>query len=240
MYLQVHSTAMGTKMAVAFANIFMAKIETQILSKTVKKPTVWKRCIDDIFSPWDASKTDIERFIEQTNSHHPTVKFTAEISNTETTFLDTVIYKGKRFREQSILDIKTHFKPTETFQYTHYTSCHPPSVKKGFIKGEALRLLRTNSSESTFEENMVNFRARLVARGYPRNLIDKHLPEIKFTERKSALKQNKKDTKDLLPFVTQYEPAVPNIKQVLMKKWHIIEGQPLLKPNLQRSTYHIF
>ena len=113
----------------------------QILSKTVKKPTVWKRCIDDIFSLWDASKTDIERFIEQANSHHPTIKFTAEISNTETTFLDTVICKGERFREQSILDIKTHFKPTETFQYTHYTSCHPPSVKKGFIEGEALRLL---------------------------------------------------------------------------------------------------
>jgi len=80
------------------------------------------------------------------------LNFTAEISNTETTFLDTVIYKGERFREQSILDIKTHFKPRETFQYTHYTSCHPPSVKKGFIKGEALRLLRTNSPESTLKK----------------------------------------------------------------------------------------
>ena len=58
---------------------------------------------------------------------------------------------------------------------------------------------------------------------YTRNLIDKHLSEINFTETKSALKQNKKDAKDILPFVTQYEPAVPNIKQVLMKKWHIID-----------------
>ena len=49
-YLQIHGTAMGTKMAVAFANIFMAHIETQILSKSVMKPTVWKRYIDDIFS----------------------------------------------------------------------------------------------------------------------------------------------------------------------------------------------
>ena len=113
-------------------------LETQILSKTVKKPRVWKRYIDDIFSLWDASKTDIESFIEQANSHHPTIKFTAEISNTETTFLDTVIYKGERFREQSILDIKTHFKPTETFQYTHYTSCHPPSVnQRAFSPREA-------------------------------------------------------------------------------------------------------
>ena len=63
----------------------------------------------------------------------------------------------------------------ETFKYTHFSSCHPPGVKKGFIKGQALRLLRTND------------------------------------------------------FVTQYHPAVPNLKQILLKDWHLIEQQPLLK-----------
>ena len=149
--LQTHGTAMGTKTAVSFANIFMAHTETTILSRTVFKPTVWKRYIDDFFSLWDISKPDIEAFVEQANLHHPTIKFTAEISDTETVFLDTIVYKGTRFKEKSILDVKTHFKKTETFQYTHFTSCHPPSVKKGFVKGEALRILRTNSSKSTFE-----------------------------------------------------------------------------------------
>ena len=64
-YLQIHGTAMGTKMTVAFANIFMANIETQILSNNVTKPTIWKRYIDDIFSLWDVSKPDIDKFIEQ-------------------------------------------------------------------------------------------------------------------------------------------------------------------------------
>ena len=73
-YLQIHSIAMGTKMAVAFANIFMADIETHILSNSVVKPTIWKRYIDDIFSLWDVSKPDIDKFIEQANSHHPTIK----------------------------------------------------------------------------------------------------------------------------------------------------------------------
>ena len=78
--------------------------------------------------------------------------------DTETVFLDTIVYKGTRFKEKSILDVKTHFKKAETFQYTHFTSCHPPSVNKGFVKGEALRILRTNSSKSTFEENISNFK----------------------------------------------------------------------------------
>jgi len=143
--------------------------------------------------------------------------------------LDTVIYKGERFKQGSILDIKTHFKPTETFQYTHFTSCHPSGVKLGFVRGEALGLLRTNSSRVTFEENISNFKVHLQARGFPRNLIEEALSETKFTGRESALKKDNKTQKDILPFVTQYRPSVPNIKQALMKKWHIIQNQPLLR-----------
>jgi len=69
----------------------------------------------------------------------------------------------------------------------------------------------------------------LLARGYPHNLIGKVLSEIKFTERSLAIKQANKTSKDILPFVTKYEPSVPNIKQVLMENWHIIQNQPLLR-----------
>ena len=55
------------------------------------------------------SKPDIEAFIEQATLHHLTIKFTAETIDTETTFLDTVVYKGTRFKENSILDAKTQF-----------------------------------------------------------------------------------------------------------------------------------
>ena len=41
-----------------------------------------------------------------------------------------------------LLDVQVHYKQTQTFQYTNFYSCHPPVVKKGFIKGEALHLLR--------------------------------------------------------------------------------------------------
>ena len=148
-----------------------------------------------------------------------------KISNTEATFLVTVVYKGKRFQNQSTLDVKTHFKPTETFQYTHFCSCHPPGVKKGFVKGEALRLLHTNSSKTTFEENIYKFKSRLLARGYPKRLNETLLSDIKFTERESR----NEDPKDILPFVTQYHPGVPHLKNVLLEKWHLIQNQPSLR-----------
>lgn len=59
------------------------------------------------------NKATIELLIEKANNHHPTIKFTAEISDKETTFLDTYIYKGERFEKDAILDMRTHFKQTQ-------------------------------------------------------------------------------------------------------------------------------
>ena len=227
--LQTHRTAMGTKMAVLCQH-FLAAVGTEIIERSSKKPLIWKRYIDDLFSLWNLNKEEITAFIELANNYHPTtIKFTAKISDTEITFLDTCVYKGERFKEESILDIRTHFKPTETFQYTHFTSCHPPGVRKGFIKGEALRLLRTNSSKATFKENIAQFKRRLRDKCYPDNLVDKTLSKVKFSERMSALQNKQKAGKRVVPFVTEYRPSVPYLKNILMSKWHLIENQPLLR-----------
>ena len=64
-----------------------------------------------------------------------------------------------------------------------------------FIKGEALRLLRTNSSQFTFEENMSNFKTHLQNRDYTARIVEKHLSEIKFPDREMSLaKKNKNRT----------------------------------------------
>ena len=49
------------------------------------------------------------------------------------TFIDTNVFKGERLANESIFYIETHFKSTETFLYTHFSSCHPllSAKKKG-------------------------------------------------------------------------------------------------------------
>ena len=97
------------------------------------------------------------------------------------------------------------------------------------MNGLSLLIYHTNSSEETFVENIRIFKLRLRTRGYPNNLIDKTLSEVKFSHRKKALKDNTRVQKKILPVVTQYNPFAPNLKYILMEKWHLIESQPKLK-----------
>ena len=99
-----------------------------------------------------------------------------------------------------------------------------------FIKGEVLRFLRKNYSQFTFEGNMSNFKTRLQNRDYRARIVEKHLSDIKFSDREMSLAQkNKTAPKKIVPFVTQYHLALPNLKDTLMGKWHLIENQPQLR-----------
>jgi len=51
---------------------------------------------------------------------------------------------------------------------------------------------RLNSSQFTFEKNIVNFKTGLQNRDYPARIVEKHLSEIKFSDRKMSLAQKNK------------------------------------------------
>ena len=76
--------------------------------------------------------------------------------------------------------------------------------------------MRTNSSKTLFEEMIKNFKKQLQERGYPESFIQNTLSEVNFEDRKLALQQKRRENKRILPFVTQYQPSVPNLKQIIM------------------------
>ena len=48
----------------------------------------------------------------------------------------------------------------------------------------------------------------------------KHL--LKFSSRNEALQNKTKTSRNVLPFITTFNPATPNLKKILMKHWHLI------------------
>ena len=52
-------------------------------------------------------------------------------------------------------------------------------------------------------------------RAYPQNFIDNTLSEVRFHQKRQTLLQRNKTKKRVAPFITQYHPAVPNLKEML-------------------------
>ena len=92
-------------------------------------------------------------------------------------------------------------------------------LKKDLSKEKPSEFYEQTPQTTTFEENISIFKKRLIDRRYPQTMIENLLLDIKFTERESALlKHNNKEEKEILPFVTQYQPSVSTLKEVLIKK----------------------
>ena len=59
---------------------------------------------------------------------------------------------------------ETRYKPTETFQYAHFSSDHPPGVKMVSLKAKQWECLEL-TLQIVFEESLVKFKQRLRTRG---------------------------------------------------------------------------
>ena len=233
-YQQIQGTAMGTKMAPSYANIFMDSLERQFLESEPLQPALWKRYIDDILCVWSGSRESLEAFLRRLNSCHPTIHFTWTISTESVEFLDIRIYKGSRFRETGILDVQTHFKPTNTFQYLHFSSSHPKGVFKGLVKGEAIRFLRSNSSQDNYERTISTFRHHLLCRRYPKSFVDPLLSTVPYSLRNNYIQPlptpnlNLSSILSTTPnpitprFITPYSPSLTHLYQTLTHHWDLI------------------
>ena len=217
------------KMAPAYANLFMGRLEAQLINQAPEVIHTWKRFIDDIFIIWTGTIEDFEKFMSNINQIHPTIKFTREISDTEVIFLDVTLYKGERFESTKILDLKTHIKATHKQLYVHSTSYRPPSTIKAIAKGETKRYLRTSSNEMNFKSMALKLIHKLKQRGYKHNQITSHIKDIPFSDRKVALRRKVKTKQpDKLVFATQYSDDINRIKRIFRKHWTLIENNSLL------------
>ena len=64
-FLQKRGTAIGTRMAPAFANLFTQDLELQLLDLAPVKPYLWLRYINDIFMIWTAGEISLLEFLSR-------------------------------------------------------------------------------------------------------------------------------------------------------------------------------
>ena len=117
--------------------------------------------------------------------------------------------------------------PLKHFSIHIFPHATHPVSKEVSLKGR-----RWDYGEQTFLRPIIIWRddqklqKQLQRRGYPESLIQNILSEVNFEDRKLALQEKRTENKRILTFVTQYQPSVPNLKQIIMNKWHLINKQP--------------
>ncbi len=119
---------MGTKVAPSLANIFMADFEEKYVYSYPDQPLLWRRFIDACVMVWCPGREKLDEFINHLNSCHPTIKFTAEISDCGVNFLDTTIHLEK----DGSLWTNLYYSrdPTDSHDYLLFSSAHPYHCKK--------------------------------------------------------------------------------------------------------------
>ena len=190
---------------------------------------------DDIISFWSGDERELANFISRINTVHPTLKFTHEWSKTEINFLDLTLYKGERFNNTQILDIKCFSKPCYTFQYLSRDSSHPNACFSGMVKGEAIRYIRNSSSETEYEKKLDFFISKLLTRGYKKFEVLNCLADISYKRRNIYLEDVPKYEIPLV-FCTHHFPQRSNAqnKKALIKNWHYISEK--LENNSNKKT----
>ena len=177
-YQQRRGIATGTQTAPALANLYLdAKMR-----KLLEDPDIYwsKRYIDDgILYVKTGSEDRLKKDIQDIHG----LTFTFEQNPFKAIFLDLEIYKGSRFNLEGRLDLKPYFKPTNLLLFMPFNSAHPLYMKKGIVRGEAIRLLRASSDKQAWLEACNHVFKGLLARGYPARVIAATWRKLRYEQR---------------------------------------------------------
>lgn len=207
-YHQTNGMAMGTNMAVLVANLFVAAmLDNKIVELRSFRDNIlfYRRYIDDIFMLWNGSPTELNRFMKVIHCLARPLQFTAHSSTESIAFLDIEF-----FWENNHLQSRVYQKPLNRYLYIPFTSNHPSSAKKGFIKGELIRYVRLCSKESDFVTMKDLLRFRLRQRGYPDKVLASIYSQVTYTDRTHylALKAPTESTDEPLILAVPYSPRI--------------------------------
>ena len=178
---------------------------------TTLKPMIWWCYMDDIFAIWTHGETSLEHFIDDLNTAHPTIKFTAEWSHTRVSFLDTTVTLTN-----GILSTDLHTKSTDTHQYLHASSCHPQHCKAAIPYSQALRIKRICSSENDFKKHTDELQSFLINRGYNISFVRSQIRRASLIRRKDILfPSSDRKTSTRIPLVTTFHPNLPKLSSII-------------------------
>lgn len=225
LYHQQCGTAMGVQFAPSYANFYTYFLYLPVYTKYRQYLTLYRTYIDDVFFIWVGDRTTLEQFIIELNSCHPNIQLETNISHQSNIFLDIEF-----INRSPTLHYKPFRKPHNPHLYIPYTSNHPTSNKKGWIKGELIRLARLSSHIEYFTSARSLFYTFLLSRHYPPSFLKPIFYSIAFPYTPRQTHRAAQETTYLLtaysPVLTKWKPL--SLLHDLVTHYNLTEEQRTL------------
>ena len=102
------------------------------------------------------------------------------------------------------IGISTYRKPTCSYNYVPFSSCHSMTVKMGIVATECVRMLVTNCDAASFETQIHFFMGKLKLRGYDLRAVRRIVDRYGFERREQFLGNGARirDKRKIVPFKT--------------------------------------
>ena len=241
-WIQLLGTSMGTRVAPTYANLFMGKLEKQMLEncpdQLKKFLYTWKRYIDDILVIWTGSDEEFKEIFSFLNSFHSTIKFDEPQHNPEDNSCDFLDMKISI--ENGNISTDLFRKETSKPRALLPSSAHPGHITTNIVYSMAFRLLRICSSEIKFEERLSELKNDfLIPRNYNSKVIDsqfkriRNLPGQTYSEKRNLAlekKEKKKEEHKRITAPMDFNPNLPKLSGVLNKHF---KSMMFKKPELK-------
>ena len=207
LFKQTSGIAMGNRLAPPVAIAFMHAFETSIFSKLVDLPALYMRYIDDILGVWTHGIDKLNHFFNIMNSHHPSIRFTMEHTDSTSTlaFLDTLL----TVHPSGTYTTELYFKPMTAPIILHYTSAHPMSTKRAVLNAEVQRAMRVSSNPQALNHSLAAVSKLFRRNGYPTHIIERTIKNNKYhlcTKKQSTRKITKGQSNTVymrLPYINE-------------------------------------
>lgn len=202
-YQQIHGFAMGTKAAVNCANLGLGFLEITAFNELPKIYPLdfveyfienYFRFLDDVDYSW-LEDFDPQPLQSLFNELDPNIKYIFSNLSKDADFLD-VHQKVVGYE----VELDVYRKPTDSFNYLHYSSCHPGPTRNNIASSLAKRIVKISSHNR--DVRLDELKQNLIARGHPRETILEKFGEVFSPSMEPKLEE------DTLVFTMTHNPSI--------------------------------
>ena len=226
-YHQENGLAMGSPIAPTLATLYMAwneyNINRQMPNTVGTYMPFYRRYIDDIYAICIAEEDEPPHFVHEFMADCKGLEVIWEYSDKSSQFLDVRIWLEPG--NPPSLHTCLWEKKLSHYQYIPWSTAHPRTVLKGFIKAELLRILVVCSEQESFCRFRQQFFYNLHRRGYPIAVLKKWFEPVKWSQRNLQLDCGKtKISETMLMLPSHYNPIwdyilVRKVEEVMRRSW---------------------